>query len=295
MKDWIRSPEPEDPDEVAARHRRYEEEELQRAAGNAEASSSRLDSPQLTTGTKLVKGKRRRSSASNSEQDGPSSSPPPRRSPRTRLAALASPEEEWRPLPATTTVVVSPRSSLSAAAAAAAIGGRGGPLPGSTWGMQTNGEDEDGDPARPLKCPRRGGKTPRLMSLADMSFRTVLTHLPSLTAPEVRDIVQPCLSSLSSRFSNPLSQACEGHLDHLARLSRAKEAALRAREEARQGRRTSVAIEPAAGRGGIGAVGRGRAIGLMSAAKPKVEKSKGGQKIWKKARMAAGPGIGMRR
>lgn len=64
---------------------------------------------------------------------------------------------------------------------------------------------------------------------------------------------------------------------------------MRAREEARTARRTSVAIDTSGGARGLRGSRAGGGGGLVAASgKPKVEKSQGGKKIWMRAKMAAG-------
>ncbi|CAO1623160.1 unnamed protein product [Parajaminaea phylloscopi] len=130
----------------------------------------------------------------------------------------------------------------------------------------------------------RGSHKPRqnrLMALSQMCLKTVLAHLSDLSEDDVADVTSSALPLLSPRFADPLQSACASHLAHLERLDRAKRAALAARDKEQRQRPSSVAL-----------LSEGPLPSMTSRAggrKPRVEKSKGGQKIWKKARMAAGP------
>ncbi|PWN19752.1 hypothetical protein BCV69DRAFT_313497 [Microstroma glucosiphilum] len=117
----------------------------------------------------------------------------------------------------------------------------------------------------------------RLMSLAEMSFRTVISHLASADEETVSE-VSSYAPSLNPRYSGPLLQACKDKAERLRRLERAKVVAAQAREREKISRPTAIAIQTSADV----MMGRnGRPI-------KRAEKTAGGRRMWAKAAAAAG-------
>ncbi|CAO1622187.1 unnamed protein product [Sympodiomycopsis kandeliae] len=132
----------------------------------------------------------------------------------------------------------------------------------------------------------------RLMSLADMSFKTVQTHLStSLDREEISEIHSYLLdtsssSLLSPNYLNPLLQSCTISLTKLNKLDRAKKLAQEARIQEKNNRPCSIALDSPSSNAVNKYSGSKRGMAVVGGfSRERKEKSTGGKKIWNKARL----------